>query len=274
MPNSWFGPDDVVNRRVSRHVATLLPNHVPPNTDFTFHGVRVLPPGDLPEDVGRGACKLSAYVGRRGQFLVAVERRFDPHLDGEWACYNRIERTDSAGVDSLDTFEYVVRTAVVDEETRTARTELPWRQLGETPAYGGREAQAAVLLAEKLADRRAEATGATDAASSLRRLGSLWGAIDHQHVIDLGWEEADALLGPESDTIAASATIERIESDAVKKQAIRDGVDFLTDDLGAHLDSFATGADGSTLADDIDPEEAQALLEQIQGELDEMREGL
>lgn len=292
MPSGGFGPGKVRNRRVSGHIAELLPANLSRRSDYFLDGRRWLHPDHIPGGAKQGVCSLEAYVGSGGEFEVQVARSFDPETDHGWRCWNRIARTSSAGGRSLDPFEYLVRTAVkIGGKKRTDRSVVDWETLGDDHMYGGREAQAAVLLCENVAHRIAKSDdGFTSHHGSLSGSGSFSRVVDRGQPIDVDWETVDDLLGPDADTIAAQVGIEPVQSEERIERAEERGIEFLDEDLTDRLDDteFAEGdwrtvsdaAPGDdapepwrTLPGDVDPEEAEAKLARMRRTLQGMRAG-
>jgi hypothetical protein len=292
MGKGGFGPGDVLNRRVSGHIAELLPANVSRRSDYYVEGRRWLDPERIPGGAKQGVCRLEAYVGTGGEFEVQLSRAYDPKTDHGWRCRNRIARTSAAGGRSLDPFEYVVRTAVtIGGKKRTDRSTVDWETLEADHIYGGREAQAAVLLCEKVAHYIAKSDeGFTSHAGSLSGCGSLSRVVDEERPLDADWETVDELLGPDADTIAATVGIERIESEERVERAKERGIEFLSEDLTRNLaetelaesdwravSDAAPVGDGAVepwkrLPGDLDPEEAKAKLAEMRATLQEMRD--
>lgn len=286
-----FGPGDVLNRRVSGHIAELLPANVSTRSDYYIEGKRWLHPDRIPGGAKQGVCSLEAYVGADGEFEMCVARAFDPKTDHGWRCLNRIARKRAAGGRSLDPFEYLVRTAVtIGGKKRTDRSTVDWGTLRGDDIYGGREAQAAALLCEQVAHRIAKSDdGFTSHYGSLSGCGSLSRVIDEGRLVDVDWETVDDLLGPDADTIAARNGVEPIESEERVERARERGIEFLDPDLVDQLDetAFADGdwrdvsdaapvgeptkAPWQTLPGDLDPDEAEAKLREMRASLREMR---
>jgi hypothetical protein len=229
MSDSGFGPGDIVNRRVNDHLQQLLPSQVSPTEDYHLEGQRGLPPSAVPGNGDECLCLLESYVGEDGQFSIRVERVFDRQTDREWRIENTISRT---GARSLSPFTYVVRSRVeILGDIESDRSRVTWTELADDQIYGGREAQAAVFLTEKMSQLRARENGqGRNHAGSLSGLGSLASVIDTGRQLQTDWEELDELLGPTADTIAATAGFEALEKER-RVEAERKGIDFLADDL-------------------------------------------
>jgi hypothetical protein len=291
MVDRGFGPGEVLNRRVSGHIAELLPANLTTRSEYYVDGRRWLHPDRIPGGAKQGICSLEAYVSAGGEFEIQVSRAFDPKTDHGWRCHNRIARTRAAGGRSLDPFEYLVRSALtIGGKKRTDRSTVDWATLGEDHIYGGREAQAAVLLCEAVTHRLAKSDeGFTSHHGSLSGCGSLSRVIDEGRPVDVDWETVDDLLGPDADTIAAQAGVEPIESEERIERARERGIEFLDGDLVGRLDDtgFADGdwrsvSDASpasggekerwrTLPGDVDPDEAAAKLAEMRDSIREMR---
>jgi len=292
MVDRGFGPGEVLNRRVSGHIAALLPANLTTRSNYFVDGRRWLHPDRIPGGANQGICSLEAYVGTGGEFEIQVSRAFDPKTDHGWRCHNRIARTRAAGGRSLDPFEYLVRSAVtIGGKKRTDRSTVDWATLGDDDIYGGREAQAATLLCEKVAHRLAESDeGFTSHHGSLSGCGSLSRVINEGRPIDVDWATVDDLLGPDADTIAAQAGVEPIESEERIERARERGIEFLDENLVGELGDtgFAEGdwrdvSDASpasegakepwrTLPGDVEPDEAETKLAEMRDAIREMRE--
>lgn len=245
MSGSGFGPGDVVNRRVNSHLQELLPTQVSAQKDYHLEGQRVLPAEEIPGPADRCLCLLESYVGVDGQFEVQVERIFDRGSESEWRIENTISRTGSG---SLSPFSYLVQTTIeLMDDVRTDRSQVTWEELGEEPIHGGTEAQAAVLLTEKMSHLRARERGhGMDHAGSLSSLGSLSNVIDDALQLDTDWGELDTLLGPDSDTIAATVGFDALEAQAERLEAEKKGIDFLGDNPFDGMEDFGSDDAGTT----------------------------
>ncbi|QSG12825.1 hypothetical protein HSBGL_2420 [Halapricum desulfuricans] len=279
---SGFGPEDVVNRRVNRHVKELLPVQVSAQKDYLLEGQRWLASETLPGDADRCLCLLKSYVGQRGQFEIHVERVFDRGTDDEWRIENTVTRT---GAGSLPPFTYLVTSEIeLLGDVETDRTRVSWVALGDDPIYGGREAQAAVLLTEKMSHLRARERGqGMEHSGSLSRLGSLSNVIDTGRQLRTDWEEIDELLGPDADTIAATAGFDALESREQYLEAERLGIDFLAADIedlqvegdrrepATSRESDADRPDWQTPPAELTVDETESELRKIQYELRRMK---
>lgn len=249
MPKDGFGPGTVVNRRVNKHISTLIPKTIHQHRDYHLEGQRVLPPNQIPGKADTCFCYLEVYVGTEGQFAVHQERRFDHNAEGEWRCRNKISRTESES-SARGPFTYAVETTIdLCGRSQTERSHVSWSTLGDDPIYGSTEAQAATLLAEKMAHSKAVENGHYDHCGSLSRLGSLSNIIDNSRYLVVEWDEVDAMLGPDADTIAASAGFDPLSGEQ-RENAERKSIDFLTDDLNEELASFEGQREGSHNAPD------------------------
>lgn len=227
-----FGPGAVVNRRVNRHLQDLVPSASNPDVDYTFEGGRGLPPEMVLGRANTGVCTLEAFVGVDGQFEIRIERVFDPDSERQWVVRNRIARTETTLSRSVGPFEYVVKTElVIGGDHRTDSSVVGWSELGDDPIYGGREAQAATILCERMANRRGSDTPSTDHYGSLHGVGSLSAVVDNDRYVSTDWETLDGLIGPDADTIAATADTETIASNEERERAKAKGIDFLADGL-------------------------------------------
>lgn len=287
MAPDGFRDDDIVNRRVNRHVRRLLPETTSGHRDYSLEGQRYLLSEHLPGRVDSCLCYLEAYVGTKGTFEIQITRRFNPETAQEWRCSNRIRRSSTAGGGSLAPFEYRVTTRLeLGDTTERDRARVSWEGLRVDPIYGGRESQAAALLAEKMAHRRARETDGDDHHhGSLSYLGSLARVIDRGRSLPVTWEDVDSLLGPEAETIAATTGFERLESDAKRLEARKKGIDFLSETLGEELDAYEGSRDRTehqadrrpewqTLPPDMDADTASRKLAEMQRQLRDMREEL
>lgn len=238
MSDYGFGPGDIINRRVNNHVQQLLPAQIFSQKDYHLEGERFLPSTELSGSTGECLCRIESYVGANSQFEVHEERIFDHQTDNEWRIENTVSRT---GAGSLPPFTYSVKSKIEilgDVETKSSR--VTWAEFGEEPIYGGDEAQAAVLLTEKMSNVRAREQGnGRSHAGSMSRLGSLSNIVDNDRQLRTDWEAVNELLGPDADTIAATVGFDTIESRDQRLEAEKKGIDFLTDDLES-IDGFQT----------------------------------
>lgn len=281
MATDRFDTGPVLNRRVTQHLTRLLPEHVSATEDYHLEGQRELPPASLPGNAETCLCLLEIYVGRGGQFQVHLEREFDRGTDSTWECTNRISRERRQSP-----FTYTVKTTVaLGGEAQTKRAHVAWEELTDDPIYGGMEAQAAVLLAEKMAQLRARAAGnGMDHCGSLSRLGSLSNVINGSKALRVDWADIDELLGPDAETIAATAGFDALESDEKYREARQKGIDFLDDrfpenepeswDCGPAKDDrekVETAEPWQTPPPGMTVTETETKLAEIQEQLSEMR---
>jgi len=282
-----FAPGEVVNRRVTSHVKELLPTGGAEGTAYRFGGSRWLSPAEIPGSARTCRCELEGHVGAEGGFVIRLRREFDPDEAGGWTCRNDFERTATAGVGSLDPFEYPLRTAVtIGGRKRTDRRTVRWAAVADDPLFGGREAQAALLLAEAAANRAADGGHP----GSLGGFGSLPSVVDRSGGLDTDWSQLDDLLGPDADTIAAAVEFESMETDERRRAATEKGLEFLSPEFEAECAPFEEWQDGDwaelsdaatrppsaeswrTLPADMDPEAAADLLVEMREQLRELRE--
>jgi hypothetical protein len=303
--SSRSNPGRVYNRRVTRHIERLLPERSLSRNDFTFSGETIIDRENNPGKPPGGQCTIKAYIGEDGQLTVLEKSRLRSK-EGEllWACWNRIRRTHGVDAPALSPFEYHVQTQILSRgERKRDETIISLGELESMPVYGGREAQAAVLLAERLAVEKAVAPGErSDICCSLHAMPSLPRVVDRGDVIRLSWKEMDALLGPDSEMIAASVDVEPV-ADEEREEAVEKGVRLLADDeissekaaerrkkgrerakerrkqkRREHRESGKRQdhADGVSeeLPDDVSPEEAEKKLRRMVEDIYEMRDDI
>lgn len=68
--SSQSNPGRVYNRRVRRHISSLLPEHTPADNDFTFSGRTIVDQENNPGKPAGRTCSIKAYVGDDGQLAV------------------------------------------------------------------------------------------------------------------------------------------------------------------------------------------------------------
>lgn len=269
-----FGPGEVYNRRVTKHLRSLLPNQIRPGDDITFGGRTVLEKGSNPGKPAGGTCRIRAYVGADEQLTVL--ERSEVRSEGEvvWASRNLIRRTHEVDGAAMEPFHYHVQTKIKSRDTvKGNRTQVDIAAFTSKPVYGGREAQAAVLLAERVAsEKRGRGTG--------RSCCSLVGLPSFPRVVGRGWlgldwQAVNDLLGPDADTIAANVSIDPLEDE--ERQAAQDkGIEIFTpgevevneavgDRSPANADrpdQHAGDDDGvaTELPEDVSPDEAERKL--------------
>jgi len=305
--SSRSDPGRVYNRRVTRHIERLLPERSLAREDFSFAGETVIDRENNPGKPPGGLCSIKAYVGEDGQLTVLEKSRLRS-AEGEilWACWNRIRRTHAVDAAALSPFEYHVQTQILSRGQRKRdETITSLGELESMPVYGGREAQAAALLAERLAVEKAVAPGErSDSCCSLHALPSLPRVVDRGDVIRLDWKAMDALLGPDSEMIAANVDVEPV-ADEEREEAVEKGVRLLADDEeisgekatnrrkkgreranerrqkkrqdhGRDANDEADERDGVSeeLPDEMSPTEAEKKLREMVEEIYEMRDDL
>lgn len=284
-------PGRLYNRRVTRHIKSLLPDRVLPENDFTFSGTTIVDRENNPGKPAGGTCTIKSYVGEDGQ--LAVLEKSELKLEGEiaWGCWNRIRRTHTVDGTELPPFRYHVQTQIFDRGSRKRdETIVSLAGLEEMPVYGGREAQAALILAESLAVEKAVAPEErSDVCCSLHRLPSLPRLVDRGELLRLSWRELDELLGPDAEMIAASASVETVP-DEEREEAVAKGVKMFTDEENSVDEENFTKRrsrrqsetpdqherrerDARSLPDDMSPEEAEEKLIEMAEEIYEMRGG-
>lgn len=288
--SSRSNPGRLYNRRVTRHIKSLLPDRVLPDKDFTFGGTTVVDRERNPGKPAGGTCTIKTYVGEDGQ--LAVLEKSELKLEGEvaWACWNRIRRTHAVDGTDIPPFRYHVQTQILDRGTRKRdETIVSLAGLEEMPVYGGREAQAALILAESLAVEKAVAPEErSDVCCSLHRLPSLPRLVDRGELLRLSWREIDELLGPDAEMIAADANVETVP-DEEREEAVAKGVKMFTDEehsveneeftekrtrrRSQSTEQARRERNARSLPDDMSPEEAEEKLIEMAEEIYEMRGG-
>jgi hypothetical protein len=221
------GPGEVYNRRVTKHLRSLLPDRTRGTDDFTFGGQTVLDTESNPGKPAGGTCRIKAYVGVDGQITVLERSEVCSGEDVLWASRNLIRRTHEVGGAEMEPFRYHVQTKIRSRETtKDNQAELDVDEFTSKPVYGGREAQAALLLAERVASET-ESGGATgssccslaDLPSFPRVVGRGWLGLD--------WQTINNLLGPDADTIAANVSIGSVRDDE-REAAEAKGIEIFT----------------------------------------------
>lgn len=286
--SSRSNPGRVYNRRVTRHIGSLLPERSLSSHDFTFSGETIIDRENNPGKPPGGRCTIKAYVGEDGQLTVLEKSRLCSEDGGLlWACWNRIRRTHAVDAPSLSPFEYHVQTQILSRgERRREEAVVSLGDLERMPVHGGREAQAAAVLAERLAVEKSVAPGErSDICCSLHTLPSLPRVIDRGEALRLSWREMDALLGPDAEMIAANVDIEAVD-DEERQEAIEKGVELLCNDVppekaaerreqGRERAAEREAANDDSvrkLPEDVSPEEAEAKLREIVEDIYEMRD--
>jgi hypothetical protein len=274
---------------VTRHIKSLLPERVLPEDDYTFRGTTIVDRENNPGKPPGGTCTIKSYVGEDGQLAVLEKSELRMEDEIAWACWNRIRRTHAVDAPEIPPFRYHVQTQIYDRGSRKRdETMVTLAGLEEMPVYGGREAQAALLLAESLAVEKAVAPEErSDICCSLHRLPSLPRLIDRGELVRLSWRELDALVGPDAEMIAPNATIDTVP-DEERQEAATKGINIFSDDdhdvddegfvekqrrrSGVDREDRREQTDRS-LPDDMSPEEAEEKLIQMAEEIYEMRGG-
>lgn len=232
-----FGPGEVYNRRVTKHIRTLLPDRTRPQDDFTFGGETVLDRENNPGKPAGGVCRIKAYVGKDGQLTVLERSRVRSEDEVLWASRNLVRRTRAVNCAEMEPFHYHVQTKILGRDsTKTNRETVEIAQFTSNPVFGGHEAQAAVLLAERIAiEKESSRRSGKGTCCSLANLPSLSRVID-EGWIDLDWEQVNDLLGPDAETIAASVSVELVR-DEERKEAEAKGLEMFTDSDGELADA-------------------------------------
>ncbi len=287
--SSRSNPGRLYNRRVTKHIAELLPERLLSDIDFTFEGETVLDRRNNPGKPAGGTCKIKAYVGSDGQLAVLEKSQLTSQGETLWACWNRIRRTHAVDGSNLPPFRYHVQTKILTrKERKRDETVVSFAGLEAMPVYGGREAQAALILAESLAVEKAVAPEKrTDICCSLHQLPSLPRVINSKNMLRLSWKEVDELIGPDAEMIAANVDVEKV-FDEERQEAIQKGVTMFTDD-GPDLDGRERSRSRSrkraeqpdqhekderisrSLPDGMSPEEAEEKILEMVEEIYEMR---
>lgn len=282
-------PGRLYNRRVTNHIDSLLPERVLPERDFTFEGTTVIDRENNPGKPAGGTCEIKSYVGEDGQLAVLEKSELVSHGERVWACWNRIRRTHAVDGTELPPFQYHVQTQILNQNGRKRdETIVSLAGLEAMPVYGGREAQAALILAESLAVEKAVAPeDRSDVCCSLHRLPSLPRVIDREAMLRLSWREIDALIGPDAEMIAASATVETVP-DEERQEAAAKGIQIFTDDGPDPADRVRNRSrndrtkpdqherrdrNARSLPDGMSPDEAEQKLLDMAEEIYEMRSG-
>jgi hypothetical protein len=279
-----FGPGEVYNRRVTKHLRSLLPDRTVPEEQYTFGGRTVLDDETNPGRPAGGTCQIKAYVGVDGQVTVLEKSAVQSGDETLWACRNLLQRTHEVDARSMEPFTYHVQTSIqrsggAKSNERTIKLE----ELTADPVYGGREAQAALLLAERIAvekQRHRHSAGTsccslTDLPSFPRVVGQGWLGLD--------WGDVARLLGPDADTIAANATVGEVEPDE-RKAAKEKGLEIFTPEepLSERIDrhrpasppqqrSDATDRFATELPEGMSPDEAEQKLSEMEAQIREMK---
>jgi hypothetical protein len=283
-----FGPGEVYNRRVTDHLQTLLPDRMRPGDNYSFGGQTVL---DSESNLGKpagGTCRIKGYVGADGQITVLERSRVTSGEEVLWASRNVIRRTHSVGGPNMEPFRYHVRTEIQSSaNTKSGQTAIDISEFTSKPVHGGREAQAAVLLAERIAVEK-ESRSATTSCCSLQDLPSFPRVVS-KGWIGLDWQEINDLLGPEADTIAASVSLDPVH-EAERQTAESKGIEIFTgpnEDLAAEVgdrtpanatrphpwDDREDDRIPTELPDDVDGREAERKLSEMIDRIQRMQSG-
>lgn len=289
MSGHW-GPGRVYNRRVTRHIDRLLPEHLLPDRDFSFGGRTIIDRENNPGKPPGGTCEIKTYVGADGQLAVLEKSELTSEGEILWACWNRIRRTHGVDGSELPPFQYHVQTQIINQgERKRDETLISLSGLEEMPVHGGREAQAALLLAESLAvEKAASPRQRSDVCCSLTNLPSLPRVIDNGNVIDLDWRAVNDLIGPDSEMIAANVDIDPVPEEE-RREAEARGVEIFSED-GDDPDELDRDSgkieslreerlaemaerepDYRSLPEDMDPAEAEEKILEMAEEIYEMR---
>ena len=289
--SSQSNPGRVYNRRVTRQIDSLLPERTLPDNDFTFGGTTIVDKENNPGKPAGGTCTIKAYVGDDGQLAVLEKSELISRGETVWGCWNRIRRTHTVEATDIPPFEYHVQTQIFDRGTRKRDESLvSLAGLEEMPVYGGREAQAALILAESLAVEKAIAPDErSDICCSLHRLPSLPRLIDRGELVRLSWREVDELIGPDAEMIAANVDVDTVPNEE-RQEAATKGVKMFTDDDSDVVDEEFTDRrakrrseraaeeeqrrerDTRSLPKDMSPEEAEEKLIEMAEKIYEMRD--
>lgn len=234
--SSRSDPGRVYNRRVTRHIERLMPDRVQPGTDYSFEGSTILDRENNPGKPAGGICEIKCYIGSDGQLAVLEKSELRSQGEPIWACWNRVRRTHTVNGAELPPFQYHVQTQIINQgERKRDRTVLSLTGFEEMPVHGGREVQAALLLAENIAvEKAASPVTGSDRCCSLHQLPSLPRVIDNGRFIRLDWREINDLIGPDSEMIAAGASVDTVP-DEERDEAAAKGVKIFSDDDSEQL---------------------------------------
>lgn len=283
-----FGPGEVYNRRVTKHLRSLLPDRGAPSEDYTFGGRTVLDDETNPGKPAGGTCRIKAYVGVDGQVTVLEKSAVVSGDETLWACRNLLRRTHDVDGSSMEPFTYhaqtrIQRTGGAKGNERTIKLE----KLTADPVYGGREAQAALLLAERIAAEKQRQRGPTaESCCSLQDLPSFPRVVG-QGWLGLDWGDVARLLGPDADTIAANASVDELEPEE-RTAAKEKGLEMFTTEepLSERVDrrrpaspppqrhSDAEKRFATDIPEDMSPDEAQQKLSEMEAKIREMKRQL
>lgn len=234
-----------------------------------------------------GVCRIKAYVGADGQLTVLEKSEVKSEDEVLWASRNVIRRTHEVDGAEMQPFRYDVRTKIKSRDSvKGNRTRVSVREFTSKPVYGGREAQAAVLLAERVGIEKEPTHGSQGrSCCSLHDLPSLPRVIDRGW-IGLDWSELNDLLGPEADTIAANTAIESVKEEE-REAAEAKGIEIFTpgdeavdDAVGTRTPANADQRTGPSpdddrirteLPDSVDPGDAERWLVEMAKQVRRMK---
>lgn len=287
MADGSFKSKTVYNRRVSDNISDLIPNFVSPKDNYHLKGKQYIDSSRCPSGFTSGVVFVECYIGVRCQFEIRVAMKFKDNGD-ELLYKNKISRD---GDTARTPFNYYVQT-VVNQNDDTKRVKDQVIQFSEldNKIYGGIESQAAVLLTEKLCNRKSS-NSKSDVATvdSLRNYPSLSSVIDNKYVNGLSWKLANTLLGPEAETVVAQSGFESIKSDEEYVSARKKGIDFLrknhNEELSKkrdfqkkiHKRKLERSKEGSSRKewkskpDDVSVKEAESKIKDMRAKISEMK---
>jgi hypothetical protein len=281
-----FGPGEVYNRRVTKHLRSLLPDRTAPTEDYTFGGRTVLDDDTNPGKPAGGTCQIKAYVGVDGQVTVLEKSAVESDGETLWACRNLLRRTHDVDGASMEPFTYHVQTNIQRNGGKKSNERtIKLHELTSDPVYGGREAQAALLLAERIAaDKQRHRRSTAESCCSLQDLPSFPRVVG-QGWLGLDWGDVAGLLGPDADTIAASASVGELEPDE-RTAAKEKGLEIFTPEepLSERVDRRRPASPPSQhqsedrfateIPEDMSPAEAEQKLSEMEAQIREMRRRL
>lgn len=225
MAEGRFKSRTVYNRRVSDNICNLLPDFVSPKDNYHLKEKQYIDTGRCPSGYTSGLVFVECYIGVRCQFEIRVAMKFKDNGD-ELLYKNKISRD---GDTARTPFNYYVQT-VVNQNDNTKRVKDQVIKFSElnNKIYGGIESQAAVLLTEKLCNRKSSNSKSNiTTVDSLRNYPSLSGVIDNKYVDGLNWEIANTLLGPKAKTAVVQSGFDSIQGDEEYINARKKGIKFL-----------------------------------------------
>ncbi|MFB6110817.1 MAG: hypothetical protein ABEJ60_08110 [Halodesulfurarchaeum sp.] len=269
-----WGSGDVVSRRVGANIEEILPASLSGEDTVHFTAYGAMRQSVLPPEAVGGVLELTGVVGERSQFelelTATMQRRTDAGDDvdsRDWTVETTFYRTESQGSAELDPFRYYVEWRERDPEHAESDAGIvSLSAVGDSHRYGRREGLAALLLIEIVANRKASAQSdrrnRVSHAGSLAMLGSFNSAVDAGRIPGpdgpLDWETADALLGPDAETLAARTSV-RTAVPETQRRAARKGQHLVPED------DPESAPDGSGEAADANPEARLGeLLQEIE----------